>query len=134
MWQSSLYLLRSQARCFYRHQQTPRTTPALMSELVGSGPGLRMRSSMSGSSTRMQHHFFFFFFFLLLTQPDWNTGGKQKETRKRTKHRGCRDDVLMCWEQLNRPEVLASALQLGIEKCVFGWGGAAQEQLQTNRR
>ena len=77
---------------------------------------------------------FFFFFFLLLTQPYWNTGGEQKETRERTKHRGCRDDVLMCWEQLNRPEVSASALQLGIEKCVFGGGGgAAQEQLQTNR-
>ena len=44
---------------------------------------------------------------------------------------GCKDDVLMCWEQLNRPEVSASALQLGIEKWV-GWG--AQEQLQNKQK
>ena len=29
----------------------------------------------------------------------------------------------MCLEQLNRPEVSASALQLGIEKCVCVGGG-----------
>ena len=78
----------------------------------------------------------FYFIFLLLTQPYWKTGGEQKETRERTKHRGYRDDVLMCWEQLNRPEVSASALQLGIEKgvCVWGGGGGVHKNnCKTNR-
>ena len=34
----------------------------------------------------------------------------------------------MCWEQLNRPEVSASALQLGIEKCVLGGGGGGLQK------
>ena len=36
----------------------------------------------------------------------------------------------MCWEQLNQPEVSASALHLGNEK----WVGVAQEQLQNKQK
>ena len=56
--------------------------------------------------------FFFFFFFLLGTQPYKETCGDKHKTR----HRGCRDDVPMYREQLDRPGVSALALQPGIEK------------------
>ena len=54
----------------------------------------------------------FCIFYLLGTQPYKETCGDKHKTR----HRGCRDDVPMYREQLDRPGVLALALQPGIEK------------------
>ena len=56
--------------------------------------------------------FFIFYYYLLGTQPYKETCGDKHKTR----HRGCRDDVPMYREQLDRPGVSALALQPGIEK------------------
>ena len=56
--------------------------------------------------------FFYFILFLLGTQPYKETCGDKHKTR----HRGCRDDVPMYREQLDRPGVSALVLQPGIEK------------------
>ena len=47
---------------------------------------------------------YYFFIFLLGTQPYKETCGDKHKTR----HRGCRDDVPMYREQLDRPGVSAS--------------------------
>ena len=60
---------------------------------------------------RLDDDEFFYFIFLLGTQPYKETCGDNK-----TRHRGCRDDVPMYREQLDRPGVSALALQPGMEK------------------
>ena len=57
-------------------------------------------------------YFYLFIYFLLGTQPYKETCGDKHKTR----HRGCRDDVPMYREQLDRPGVSVLALQPGIEK------------------
>ena len=72
----------------------------------------------------------FFFFFLLGTQPYKETCGDKHKTR----HRGCRDDVPMYREQLDRPGVSALALQPGIEKKGGGaWSGSKNNNLVRER-
>ena len=73
----------------------------------------------------------FLFYFLLGTQPYKETCGDKHKTR----HRGCRDDVPMYREQLDRPGVSALALQPGIEKKKGGgaWSGSKNNNLVRER-
>ena len=72
-----------------------------------------------------------FIFYLLGTQPYKETCGDKHKTR----HRGCRDDVPMYREQLDRPGVSALALQPGIEKKGGGvaWSGSKNNNLVRER-
>ena len=73
---------------------------------------------------------FLFFLFLLGTRPYKETCGDKHKTR----HRGCRDDVPMYREQLDRPGVSALALQPGIEKKGGGaWSGSKNNNLVRER-
>ena len=83
-----------------------------------------------GGGGAIRCFFFFFFFFLLGTQPYKETCGDKHKTR----HRGCRDDVPMYREQLDRPGVSALALQPGIEKKGgVAWSGSKNNNLARER-
>ena len=82
-------------------------------ESIFKGP--QNQSAPNASTFSLQQRindFLFFYFFLLGTQPYKETCGDKHKTR----HRGCRNDVPMYREQLDRPGVSALALQPGIEK------------------
>ena len=84
--------------------------------------------SQTGSCLRAS---LFIFFYILGTQPYKETCGDKHKTR----HRGCRDDVPMYREQLDRPGVSALALQPGIEKTggLHAWSGSKNNNLVRER-
>ena len=73
---------------------------------TGYRPGMVPHGASSWLTCRA-FYLFIFLIFLLGTQPYKETCGDKHKTR----HRGCRDDVPMYREQLDRPGVSALALQ-----------------------